>query len=101
MKSTLTKALFVAAVPFMVNVAFADDPTPEPAYVGSTVTRAQVLEELAQARANGELVNGEQVFVAKAPATPALSREQVRADAVAAAKTKKTQYQFENMRFGE
>ncbi|MGL4574216.1 MAG: DUF4148 domain-containing protein [Burkholderiaceae bacterium] len=96
MKNTLVKALFVAAVPFAMNAAFADDITPEPAATPSTLTRAEVLADLAKARAAGELVNGEQTVVAKVPATTVRSREEVRAEAIAAYKTRKNAYQAWN-----
>lgn len=96
MKNTLVKALFVAAVPFAMSTAFADDITPEPAAVASTVTRAEVLADLAKARAAGELVNGEQTVVAKVPATATRSRDEVRAEAITAYKTRKNAYQAWN-----
>jgi hypothetical protein len=96
MKSLLTKTLVAVTFPLAATVVFADDITPEPAAVPSTLTRAQVLAETAQARAAGEIVSGEQTFVAKVPAASNLSRETVRAEAIAAAKTKKNQYHFEN-----
>jgi Domain of unknown function (DUF4148) len=96
MKNTLVKALFVAAVPFAMNAAFADDITPEPAATPSTLTRAEVLADLAKARAAGELVNGEQTVVAKVPAATVRSRDEVRAEAVLASKNRKTTYQSYN-----
>src|SRR5690606_7630542 len=46
----------------------------------STVSRAQVVQELAQARAAGQIVNGEQAYPVVAQATQQASREQVRRD---------------------
>jgi hypothetical protein len=96
MKNTFAKALFVAAMPFAVGAAFADDITPEPRQAASTVSREQVRAELDKARAAGELVSGEQTFVAKDAARSTVSREQVRADAIAAYKTRKNAYQAWN-----
>jgi hypothetical protein len=81
MKSTFVKALIVAAVPFAMNAAYADDITIDTtSQFGAAVTRAQVLAELAQAQANREIAAGEQSFVATATVST-LSRAQVAADA--------------------
>lgn len=84
MKSTFVKALIVAAVPFAMNAAFADDITLDTtSQFGVPVARAQVQAELAQALANREIASGEQSYVAAAPAS-SLSRAAVLADAKAA-----------------
>jgi hypothetical protein len=81
MKSTFVKGLIVAAVPFAMNAAYADDITIDTtSQFGAPLARAQVLAELAQAQANHEIVAGEQSFVAAAPVST-LSRAQVAADA--------------------
>jgi hypothetical protein len=81
MKSTFVKALIVAAVPFAMNAAFADDITIDTtSQFGAPISRAQVQAELAQALANHQIAAGESTFVAAAPAT-GLTRADVLADA--------------------
>jgi Domain of unknown function (DUF4148) len=96
MKNTFVKALLVAALPFAAGTAFADDPTPEPKQVASTLTRAEVIADMVKARAAGEITNGEVTFVPALSNVAARSREEVRADAIAAYKTRKNAYQAWN-----
>lgn len=73
--------LFIAAALVVTSFsALADGATYEyPQNVTSSVSRAEVRAQLARAAANGELVSGEQSYVAPAEGR-ALSRAEVRAE---------------------
>jgi len=81
---TLVSALVLSAA--FVGAAQAGElDWPPAADTASTLSRAQVRDELAQARADGEIVNGEQAYPAVAQAADSrLSRAQVRQELSAA-----------------
>lgn len=70
---------------------FAADVTPfaEQENFVSTKTRAEVVAELVQARANGELVAGDTYAGNTSVTTSTRSRDEVRAEAIKAAKNQK------------
>lgn len=81
--STLIAAIavsFAAAVPAMAQEATYELPQP----TSSSVTRAQVQAELAQARADGSLLVTEADYQKRAPFESRLSRADVRAETLAA-----------------
>jgi hypothetical protein len=81
--STLVAAIAVSFA--AAGTAFAQEATyelPQPA--SSTLSRAQVQAELAQARADGSLRVTEADYQKSAPFTSALSRDAVRAETLAA-----------------
>jgi hypothetical protein len=80
----MNKLLFCAALVGCACSAFADgDMVIHEAPFKSTVSRASVIAELARARANGEVMNGEHIYEVPATGT-ALTRVEVRAAVVTA-----------------
>lgn len=75
-----TVALSIAAA----GSAFAESPTPAPAALNSSLTRAEVQAELLQARAAGTLVSTEDQFNKGADVAVSRSRDEVRAETLAA-----------------
>jgi hypothetical protein len=75
----------VAAVSSLVllsvaGAAMAEQPYPDDVKFVSTKTRAEVIAELQQARANGEIINGDAYPGNAAPFKSTLTRAQVRAE---------------------
>jgi len=91
-----TKQFVVASMLALVGGAgFAMEATEFP-LEPSTLTREEVKAALIQARANGELVRGEAAFRADPPFVAVRTREEVRAEAVAAAH----QHRFDELHAG-
>jgi hypothetical protein len=83
--NTTTRIAAIALSFFAAGAALADDPTIEPVVPKtSTVTRAQVQAELAQARASGLLLVNDAVGVPAAPLLSQKTRAEVRAELIEA-----------------
>ena len=91
--NTTTRIAAIALSFFAAGAALADDPTIEPVVPKtSTVTRAQVQAELAQARANGLLLVNDAVGVPAAPLLSQKTRAEVRAELMEAIANGDLQY---------
>lgn len=83
-RSTLLVALTMALSLVAAGSAFADDPTIETSRASSTLKRAQVTDQVLQARAAGTLIGGDARLNQGDVLVSTRSREDVRAETLAA-----------------